>query len=254
MKALLASVLIALSFSIFADSKLEDSKHLSNCGGTIELRSYVNAGEMKYALQVINLKNCSNVLLANGSHYKAAQNQSHNFTLPNDAAEMAAYGGLQVTISSNTGRTSDTVVVRASARSKIFCDEYVTNNGTRGYSIVRSYDRVDIGNAVFTSIHSCQSAVQNSRHGIVCAPYYNSRNGVTYTSIYRISDGKDLGNLPFTLVSECFDAVSSSKRDLFCAPYYSSNGQSGYSLYQTSTGHDVGTQMYTTLQSCLSNL
>jgi hypothetical protein len=138
--------------------------------------------------------------------------------------------------------------------SGLYCDNYVTREGVRGYSIIREYDRADLGNAIFRNLYDCQVSVKAARNGIVCSTYYNRNTQVTSYSIYRVSDLKDLGNRTFSALDSCNKAVSMSIRDTFCAPYSGSNGRSGYSFYSIRSGTDIGTTLFPTLDSCLERL
>lgn len=145
---------------------------------------------------------------------------------------------------------------RARGAFKVYCDEYVTSNGIRGYSLYRRYDRADIGNAVFFNFSECDSAAvtaNEARTGIVCGRYHNSRTGRTDYSVYRISDLKDLGNAAIPQFSECQDAVRFSRAGIFCSTY-NKDGKSGYSLYSILDGSDIGRNYFYTMNSCLNEL
>lgn len=118
-KAFFGIALSVLSLSVFADSYLEDSARLNNCGGVVELRSYDNNGQQAYALKFINVDSCSNIRLSTGKSYKLTNKsgrfEDRTFTLSNDAVEEARYG-LGVLIESNSGSTSDEVSVHIRGR------------------------------------------------------------------------------------------------------------------------------------------
>lgn len=109
---------MALSFSAFAESVIEDTARLTECGGKVELRSHIGSqGEERFSLQFIGVKKCSNVRLATGEDYKLTDKNgkfesSKNFTISNEAASAARRSrGLGITIESNTGATGEEVVV-----------------------------------------------------------------------------------------------------------------------------------------------
>ncbi len=120
MKKFIALALLALSFSSFASSLLEDSQDLRSCGGVVELKSYIeNDGQEKFALQFESVSACSNVILSNGKSYKLTDKSGRylnkNITLSQDAVAAAkSYAGLGLTLSSNTGSHSEAFVVRVS--------------------------------------------------------------------------------------------------------------------------------------------
>jgi hypothetical protein len=116
MKSLLIALsLSVMSFSSFADSILVDSARLQNCGGEVQLRSSIDGqGVERYALKFIGVQKCSNIELASGKSYKLTQDgqfQDRSFTLSNESVQMARYG-LGVNVTSNSGSTSDNVLVQ----------------------------------------------------------------------------------------------------------------------------------------------
>lgn len=122
MKNVFIGLTLMLSFSAFADSKLEDSAPFSKCGGGVELRSSVgNEGETRFALQFIGIKKCSNVRLSSGEDYKLTNKsgvfaESKNFNLSNKAAaEARSAAGLAILIESGTGKTSEQIIVHVTA-------------------------------------------------------------------------------------------------------------------------------------------
>jgi hypothetical protein len=118
-KVIFGLALSLMSVAAFADSYLEDSARLYNCGGTVELRSYDNNGQQSYALKFINVDSCSNIRLSNGKSYKltnkSGQFEDKSFTLSNDAVAEARRG-LGVLIESNSGSTADEVSVHIRGR------------------------------------------------------------------------------------------------------------------------------------------
>jgi len=122
MKNVFLGFALMLSFSAFADSIVEDSARLTSCEGKVELRSHIGSeGEIRYSLQLIGVKNCSNVRLSVGKDYKLTDKdgnfaESKNFTLSNEAIEAAhSAHGLGVLVESNNGHTKDEVAVKLSA-------------------------------------------------------------------------------------------------------------------------------------------
>lgn len=116
MKTFLSLAVLVISFSTFADSRIEDAVRLSNCGGSVELRSHIDGnGEERFSLQFRGVERCSNVRLSSGKDYKLTDSngnfQDKNFTLSNEAISAAKYGGLGVIIESNKGSTRDDVIV-----------------------------------------------------------------------------------------------------------------------------------------------
>lgn len=119
MKNIFLGLALTLSFSAFADSVVVDTARLNNCGGHVELRSYVsNSGEQKYSLQFEGVKSCSNVRLSSGKDYKLTDKngkfvESKNITLSDDAVSAArTRRGLGVIVESNKGSTVDAVAVQ----------------------------------------------------------------------------------------------------------------------------------------------
>ena len=116
MKSLLAFAVLAVSFSSFADSRLEDRATLLDCGGKVELRSYVNDGEERFALQFDGVELCSNVVLSTGKSYKLTDKKGNfldkNITLSDEAVHAAKYGRLGITVKSGSGKHADLVSVR----------------------------------------------------------------------------------------------------------------------------------------------
>tara|TARA_B100000749_G_C18450058_1_gene475972 strand:+ start:19585 stop:20325 length:741 start_codon:yes stop_codon:yes gene_type:complete len=142
---------------------------------------------------------------------------------------------------------------RPDRRGLVYCDYYGDSN-TTGFSIYRSRDYDDIGNAVFRSEYECRDAARvanRARTGIVCAKYSN--NGDVRHSVYRIHDNKDLGRATITNFQDCQDAVRYSRRGYFCSTYVQ-NGQTYWSPYSIRTGEDVGSTLYGSLDRCLDNL
>lgn len=124
MKTFIAGLMLTVAFSAFADSRLEDSASAINCGGRVELRSYIdeNTGSEKFALQVIDLQKCSNLSLSTGKTYKVGQNKSANYTLSAEAvAQAKSVNGLGIAVHSNSGKTGDELVVRVR-------EQYVPSN------------------------------------------------------------------------------------------------------------------------------
>lgn len=123
MKFGLLGLALTLSFSVFASSVLEDQEYLSNCGGSVELRSHIDGqGQERFALQFRGVSKCSNVILSSGESYKLTDGQGNfqdrNYTLSNEASEAAkSYYGLGLTLQSNSGATSDELTVNVSAPS-----------------------------------------------------------------------------------------------------------------------------------------
>lgn len=115
MKKLFFGIALAMmSIGAFAESYLEDSARLYECGGIVELRSYEEQGSSKYALKFIGVEKCSNVRLGTGKSYKLTDKdgnfQTRSFTLSNEAVSSARFG-LSVLVESNSGSTSDSVSV-----------------------------------------------------------------------------------------------------------------------------------------------
>lgn len=119
MKNIIAALaLTALSFSAFADSRVEDKANLTSCGGKVELRSYIgNQGEERLALQFIGVQNCGTVKVEGESKkYSLVKNgqisKNENFSLSNDAiAKAKSRRGLGILITSGSGAHQDEVVV-----------------------------------------------------------------------------------------------------------------------------------------------
>lgn len=118
-KVFFGIALSVFSLSVFADSYLEDSARLYNCGGVVELRSSENNGQTSYALKFVGVDSCSNIRLSNGKSYKLTNKsgrfEDRSFTLSNDAVSEARRG-LGVLIESNSGSTSDEVSVHIRGR------------------------------------------------------------------------------------------------------------------------------------------
>ncbi len=118
MKSVFFGLLLSLtSFGAMAESYLEDSARLSDCGGRVELRSYENQGSTKYALQFEGVRFCGKVKLSSGKTYSliddAGRFVDRNFTLSNDAIALAKRGqGLNVLVTSNSGAHQDSVNVK----------------------------------------------------------------------------------------------------------------------------------------------
>ena len=118
MKNVFFGLALMMSFSVFAESVVEDSARFPQCGGKVELRSHIGSqGEERFALQFIGVKKCSNVRLSTGEDYKLTDKHgkfegSKNISISDDAAKAARRSrGLSITIESNTGATSEEVVV-----------------------------------------------------------------------------------------------------------------------------------------------
>lgn len=118
MKLAFFAILATLSLSVFADSRLEDSTGLYDCGGHVELRSYKNQGQTRYAIEFENVEKCSNVrIVATGKNYKITNKNGQfqkkvNYTLSNDAVSVARRSsGLRIIVESNSGATRDDVTV-----------------------------------------------------------------------------------------------------------------------------------------------
>ena len=118
MKSVFFALLLSItSFGAAANSYLEDSAPLLDCGGKVELRSFKNQGTTRYALQFEGVQFCGKVKLANGKTYslvdEAGRFVDRNFTLSNDAVSLARkVRGINVLVTSRTGAHQDSVNVK----------------------------------------------------------------------------------------------------------------------------------------------
>ncbi len=114
MKLLLILGSLLLSTLTFATSYKLDSEYLSSCKGSIQLRG---KGSNRYL--EVNVKQCSNLVFKNtyGQVIKSYKMQKRgntyggNYTLTNEMKSSMAYGSLTVVVTSNSGKTQDTVRV-----------------------------------------------------------------------------------------------------------------------------------------------
>ena len=139
----------------------------------------------------------------------------------------------------------------------VYCNRYVGSDGSSGFSLYRSSDGADIGNAIWYSLEECQAAASLSnqvREGIACARYHNSTTRETNYSLYRIWDGKDLGPIAITSFDDCQFAVSQTRSGIFCSPYKNNQtGFTGWSMFDLGSGRDIGTNIYNSLSECVKN-
>lgn len=115
MKSFIALAVLVFSASSFAESKIEDSIILKKCGGTVELRRYVNEGEEKFALLFYGVRNCSNVILSSGKSHKLTDRNGKfldkNISLSDEAVLAAKKGGLALNLESNSGEHIEEYVI-----------------------------------------------------------------------------------------------------------------------------------------------
>lgn len=137
----------------------------------------------------------------------------------------------------------------------LYCSSY-SSSTVSGYSLYRSSDNHDVGNAVWQGdSQECGLAAQWANYlqnGIFCARYYNKNNGTTAYSIYRSYDNVDLGKATIADFNTCIQASQSLRNDIFCSTYVL-NGETKWSMYDVNTGNDLGANVYGSLEACQQN-